>query len=311
VTGPGERPKHILLVDDDPLVVKVYAERMRYEGWIVAVGRDGWEACQEADRSRFDMILLDIRMPFHNGVEVLQQIRAGSVNRTTPVYILTGLTEGEAVDEALRLGADGVFFKSSTRPDELVKKVAAILASSPKQRLLSEKVAVAQGAEQAAPAEQATSVEPAVPEAEPAVAEAEAEPAEMSEDSSVIAREHGLGKTPAAVPDDFIGAVTEIEYETGPEAEEAAEVVELDPIPEPSPTAAAPIDLRDLERDFDVYVNPFLGSGALLSKALGLPEIYQCGDCGGQVSLRLTRDPRLEGKAVVGYFVCSRCGVAV
>ena len=35
---------HILLVDDDPLVIKVYAERMRYEGWRVAIARDGWEA---------------------------------------------------------------------------------------------------------------------------------------------------------------------------------------------------------------------------------------------------------------------------
>jgi len=199
------------------------------------------------------------------------------------------------VDEALRLGADGVFFKSSTRPDELVKKVSAILESSPKERLLAtERVGAAPGLEWA---------EPAVPTLEPA---------EMSEDSSVIARERGLGKTPAAVPDDFLDAVVDVEYETGPGAEETAEIVEeLRPIPTPSPTAAAPIDPSDLERDFDVYVNPFLGSGALLSKALGLPEIYQCGDCGGQVSLRLTRDPRLEGKAVVGYFVCSRCGSAV
>ena len=254
MTGPGERPKHVLLVDDDPLVVKVYAERMRYEGWIVAVARDGWEACQEAGRSRFDIILLDIRMPFHNGVEVLKEIRTGNVNRETPVYVLTGLTEGDAVDDALRLGADGVFYKSSTRPDELVKKVAAILEAVPAPSL----------------------VDPEVPDGTM---------------EQVVLRETGAGGVPSAVPDEFFAA--------GAPAEKSEVAVEEQVKP------------SDLDRDFDLYVNPFLGSGGLLSKALGLKETYQCGECGGQVCLRITRDPRLAGKAVVGSFLCSRCGAAV
>ena len=46
------RPWHILMVDDDPLVIKVYAERMRFEGWSVAVSRDGWDASQECRLAR-------------------------------------------------------------------------------------------------------------------------------------------------------------------------------------------------------------------------------------------------------------------
>jgi CheY-like chemotaxis protein len=301
-------------VDDDPLVVKVYAERMRYEGWIVAVARDGWEACQEANRSHFDMILLDIRMPFHNGVEVLQEIRSGNVNRVTPIYVLTGLTEGDAVDEALRLGADGVFFKSNTRPDELVRKVGKILESSPKERLRNsdQMPAVAPEPISAVAPEQVPAATPeplpaTVPEAEPvsAAAPAHAVPAGTGvPDDEITARIHGPGETPAAVPDDFL----ELDSEPGADFG-AEETVELDPQPEPEPEPE--VDLRELERDFEVYVNPFLGSGALLSKALGLAEIYQCGECGGQVCMKLTRDPRLDGKAIVGYFLCSRCGVAV
>ena len=74
----NETRRSLLLVDDDPLVIKVYAERMKHEGWTVAVARDGWEACQEAGRKKFDMILLDIRMPFHDGVEYVVRILEAS-----------------------------------------------------------------------------------------------------------------------------------------------------------------------------------------------------------------------------------------
>jgi CheY-like chemotaxis protein len=123
--------RHILLVDDDPLVIKVYAERMRFEGWNVAIARDGWEACQEATRSRFDLILLDIRMPFQDGREVLKEIRKGELNRETPVHLLTSMPEGEELDSAVQLGADGVFHKSATRPDELVSAVDKLLRVIP------------------------------------------------------------------------------------------------------------------------------------------------------------------------------------
>jgi hypothetical protein len=83
------------------------------------------------------------------------------------------------------------------------------------------------------------------------------------------------------------------------------------PIASTSAAPASEEELAELDREFELYVNPFLGSGGLLSKALGLKETYQCGDCGGQVCLRITRDPRVEGKAMVGVFLCSRCGAPV
>ena len=108
----------------------------------------------------------------------------------------------------------------------------------------------------------------------------------------VVLRESGPGRAPAAVPDEYFAVETE-EYEAVGE--------------DPGQPAKGERDPSELGRDFDVFVNPFLGSGSLLSKALGLKETYQCGECGGQVCLRVTRDPRLEGKVMVGKFLCSRC----
>lgn len=130
MTGVSTRPWNVLLVDDDPLVVKVYAERMRFEGWSVSVARDGWEASQEVRRTAFDIILLDIRMPYHSGVEVLKDIRERDLNAETPVYLLTSLSPGTDVDDALRLGADGVFYKCEVRPDDLVTRVSRILGAA-------------------------------------------------------------------------------------------------------------------------------------------------------------------------------------
>jgi len=215
--------REILLIDDDPLVVKVYAERMRFEGWNVSVARDGWEACQEAKRAKFDMILLDIRMPFHDGVEVLRDIRDGEMNNESLIYILTSLSEGDEVDDAIRLGADGVFRKANVRPDELTRQIDLILNTA--------------GA-----------------------------------DSNL----------------DF-GAMDD------PVEEGAA-----DDTPEKMPAL-------DMDRTYEVYVNPLAGDGVNLSQALGLPELYTCSGCGGQVCLVLTPVEAGDGRDLLGRFICSSC----
>ncbi len=220
--------REILLIDDDPLVVKVYAERMRFEGWNVSVARDGWEACQEAKRARFDMILLDIRMPFHDGVEVLRDIRGGETNKDSLIYILTSLSEGDEVDDAVRLGADGVFRKANVRPDELTRQIDLILNTA--------------GAD----------------------------------------NDLDLGGT-----DDPV------------EGEGSGDPLDFGP-PDTKPAL-------DMERTYEVYVNPLAGDGVNLSQALGLPELYTCSGCGGQVCLVLTPVEAGDGRDLLGRFICSSC----
>ncbi len=261
----GERQRHILLVDDDPLVIKVYAERMRFEGWTVAVARDGWEACQEAKRRRFDLILLDIRMPFQDGVQVLSEIRQGDRNADTPVYILTGLKESEEVEDALRQGADGVLYKASTRPDELVKQAKAIFRKG--RRPVAMPV-------------------PALAGEEPSTG-----PVDLTADSGPVA---DLSPSP---PEGFA---------PGPEAAEGTETSAAEPVTgplSPEPESVPP----SLNRDFYVHVNPFLGDGAELSRALGLEDPYQCPLCGGQIVLCLAPDILSEARELRATFLCKQC----
>ena len=105
---------------------------------VVAEVADGREAVEAARRLRPDVCLLDIRMPFHDGMEVLKEIRGGELNRETQVHILTSLPEGEDIDAALNLGADGVFHKSSTRPDELVGEIERRLLANGEDKIAQE-----------------------------------------------------------------------------------------------------------------------------------------------------------------------------
>jgi DNA-binding response OmpR family regulator len=221
----GKKTREILLIDDDPLVVKVYAERMRFEGWNVSVARDGWEACQEAKRAKFDMILLDIRMPFHDGVEVLRDIRAGEMNVDSPIYILTSLSEGDEVDDAVRLGADGVFRKANVRPDELARQIDLILNCA--------------------------------------------------------------------------GSDTSLDFGAMDDSDAEGDKLDFSPA-ETKPEL-------DMDRTYEVYVNPLAGDGVNLSQALGLPELYTCAGCGGQVCLVLTPVESGDGRDFLGRFICSRC----
>jgi CheY-like chemotaxis protein len=227
--------RQILLIDDDPLVVKVYAERMRFEGWNVSIARDGWEACQEAKTAKYDMILLDIRMPFHDGVEVLRDIRDGETNADSLIYILTSLADGEEVEDAMRLGADGVFRKANVRPDELVRQIELILNGAGAEKVVD-----------------------------------------------------GIsGEESTEIPDLFqMGDMA---------GEEAAE-----PAAEPKPPLPA-------DSTYEVYVNPLAGDGVRLSQELGLPELYTCPACGGQVCLVLTPVESGDGRDLLGRFLCSRC----
>jgi CheY-like chemotaxis protein len=271
MTMTATRPWHVLLVDDDPLVVKVYSERMRHEGWTVTVARDGYEANQECRRCRYDLILLDIRMPMQNGVEVLKEIRQRGVNDRTPVYVLTSLSESEDVDDALRLGAEGVFHKAEVRPDDLVKRLSLILYG---KTLVKRSTIAAEGDSwlvDEPPAEEDVYVEPhpGMPEPSPSSAAPSARPSSAP----------GRPRLTALAGDPFQP-------------------------PGPAPILQAPAPKH---REFDVYVNPFLGDGAELFRALGLREPFQCPECGGQPCLRLAAT-EVEGvREFSAAFFCSRC----
>ena len=79
----------VLIVDDDPDVVRTFAHMLRLEGYEVSTALDGEAALREVETSRPDAVLLDLRMPLTDGLTFLRRLRAQEGQRHTPVAIVT------------------------------------------------------------------------------------------------------------------------------------------------------------------------------------------------------------------------------
>jgi DNA-binding NarL/FixJ family response regulator len=90
---------------------------------VVGEAADGAAAIQEVDRTRPDVVLMDIRMPGLDGIEATRQLRQAGDD--TRILILTTFGHEEYVVEALRAGAAGFILKDAT-PEELVQAVRVI-----------------------------------------------------------------------------------------------------------------------------------------------------------------------------------------
>jgi len=93
----------ILIVDDEQHIRDILAETLREAGYGVELAANGEEAVRKLRGGSFNLILMDIRMPVHSGLDVLRLLqRKGGF---PPVMVITGLASSEEMDEALRLGA--------------------------------------------------------------------------------------------------------------------------------------------------------------------------------------------------------------
>src|SRR5215218_198733 len=112
-TFPAARPDMIrlILADDHPIVLDGLVQLFRVEPdfEIVARCRDGEEALREVRVHRPDVLVLDVRMPRLDGLEVLRMVRQEEL--ATRVVLLTAAVEEEQLVEALRLGVGGVVLK--------------------------------------------------------------------------------------------------------------------------------------------------------------------------------------------------------
>lgn len=118
----------ILLVEDDPLMVRMYQRKLVNDGYETLVAVDGEEGLVKIRSFRPDLVLLDIMMPKLNGLQVLERLKADPTTAKTPVIILTNLggTQDD-IERGLELGAVAYLVKSAYRPDEVIAKVKEIL----------------------------------------------------------------------------------------------------------------------------------------------------------------------------------------
>ena len=120
--------KRVLVVDDEPNIVRSLEFLMKKAGFEVEVARDGAEALEALGRTPPDLMLLDVMMPEFDGYEVCARIREDPAWAGTKIVMLTARgREGER-ERGLDLGADAYVTKPfSTR--ELVQQVKEMLGA--------------------------------------------------------------------------------------------------------------------------------------------------------------------------------------
>ena len=115
---------HILIVDDEPLIRDLLRTHLEYAGYTCTEAGDGSAALSVLSAGNVDLVILDVMMPFMDGMTCLREMRARRIN--TPVIMLTA--RGEEYDKlaGLEQGADDYVVKPFS-PREIVARVKAVL----------------------------------------------------------------------------------------------------------------------------------------------------------------------------------------
>ena len=119
--------KRLLIVDDDPVVTRVYENLFRKEGVEVVSASDADEAYQKLRDTPPDLVLLDLFLPKVNGVEVLKAIRSKAATKNLPVVVFSTSATSRYVDAAWREGATRFLAKDHFDPTQIVALVRELL----------------------------------------------------------------------------------------------------------------------------------------------------------------------------------------
>lgn len=117
----------ILIVEDDPLIGRMYQKIFSANHHKVELANNGEDGLIKISEFRPDLVLLDIMMPKMNGLEVLQKIKALPDVAHTPVVILTNLAGVSDAETALVKGAVKYLIKSDYNPKEVYEIVEGII----------------------------------------------------------------------------------------------------------------------------------------------------------------------------------------
>jgi DNA-binding NarL/FixJ family response regulator len=118
--------KRLLVVDDEPNLLRAVAAVLRGEGYEVMTARHGREALMQIARSLPDLIVSDVRMPYMDGYTLVRQLRSAPHTKLIPIVFLTAKDQTGDRIEGFRAGVD-VYLGKPFEPDELIAVIRNIL----------------------------------------------------------------------------------------------------------------------------------------------------------------------------------------
>lgn len=117
----------ILIIEDDPVLCRMYTEKFKFEGYTVLVARDGEEGLRMAQDKNVDLIILDIMLPRMSGIDLLSKLRQTNIGKDKKVVALTNLAEPSEKEKAIKLGVLEYLVKAMQTPEDVITKIKKYL----------------------------------------------------------------------------------------------------------------------------------------------------------------------------------------
>jgi DNA-binding response OmpR family regulator len=128
------KKKTIVFVEDNPIVLMAYRNRLEQEGFHIEPAQDGLEAMKILARLVPDLVVLDLMLPKFSGVDVLKFIQSNSRLKNVPIVILSSSSIVDAADEYVLERVTKQFFKDSCTPATMLQAVHELLSDSTGQK---------------------------------------------------------------------------------------------------------------------------------------------------------------------------------
>lgn len=118
--------QHILIVDDYPDALDIWAIFLRSSGYRVSTAADGAEAIEKAEQLLPDLIVLDLELPRISGFDVARRLRSNPETQSIPLIAATGYSHIRQLDRAREAGFDEIVVKPCD-PDLLIEEIERLL----------------------------------------------------------------------------------------------------------------------------------------------------------------------------------------
>lgn len=118
----------LLVIEDDPIVARLYQKALAFDGFKVETALGGKEGLAKVKSIKPDIVLCDVMMPEPNGMDVLLSMKKDPATKYIPVVMLTNLSGKNDAELAMSRGADDYWVKKDSNPRELGEKIKAVLA---------------------------------------------------------------------------------------------------------------------------------------------------------------------------------------
>jgi CheY-like chemotaxis protein len=116
----------LLIVDDEPVTQDLLRLMLEPAGFRVTEAENGLVALQKIEENKPDIMILDVMMPFMDGITVCKKIRSNPKTADLPIIMLSGKTHLNAVEEGLQAGANRYLAKPMSRAD-LIQNLREVL----------------------------------------------------------------------------------------------------------------------------------------------------------------------------------------